>query len=206
MPIPKPFQRPPSSPTLASVIASKVDPQRPGVVDVELGAGTGAVTQALLDHGVPAGRLLAVENSPYYVELLRNRFPDVKIVQGDALQFDRLLPADMPVAAVVSGIPLLHLAPAQRRAFIERALAVQPVDGLYVAAFLWLGCRRWSRAATWPWTGRWSGAIFRRLISGPSQRRIALHARRGPPWPMPAASELARLDRRHGPVFSPALA
>jgi phosphatidylethanolamine/phosphatidyl-N-methylethanolamine N-methyltransferase len=121
----------PSSPTLASVIASKVDPQRPGVV-VELGAGTGAVTQALLDHGVPAGRLLAVENSPYYVELLRKRFPDVKIVQGDALQFDRLLPADMPVAAVVSGIPLLHLAPAQRRAFIERALAVQPVDGLYV--------------------------------------------------------------------------
>lgn len=121
----------PSSPTLASVIASKIDPQRPGLV-VELGAGTGAVTQALLDQGVPADRLLAVENSPYYADLLRQRFPGVAVAQGDALQFDRLLPSGMPVAAVVSGIPLLHLAPSQRRAFIERALAVQPAGGLYV--------------------------------------------------------------------------
>ena len=121
----------PSSPTLASVIASKVDPRRPGLV-VELGAGTGAVTQALLDHGVPADRLLAVENSPYYADLLRKRFAGVEVAEGDALQFDRLLPSGMPVAAVVSGIPLLHLASTQRRAFIERALALQPVGGLYV--------------------------------------------------------------------------
>jgi phosphatidylethanolamine/phosphatidyl-N-methylethanolamine N-methyltransferase len=121
----------PSSPTLASVIASKIDPRRPGLV-VELGAGTGAVTQALLDRGVPAERLLAVENSAYYAGLLRKRFAGVEIVHGDALQFDRILPAGVPVAAVVSGIPLLHLEPWRRRAFIEGALAVQPAGGLYI--------------------------------------------------------------------------
>ena len=121
----------PSSPTLASRIASKVDLRRPGLV-VELGAGTGAVTQALLDHGVPADRLLAVENSAYYADLLRKRFPRVQVTEGDALEFDRLVPSGMPVAAVVSGIPLLHLEPRRRRDFIERALAVQSADGIYV--------------------------------------------------------------------------
>jgi phosphatidylethanolamine/phosphatidyl-N-methylethanolamine N-methyltransferase len=121
----------PSSATLASVIAAKVDLRRKGLV-VELGAGTGAVTRALLERGVSPDRLLAVENSPYYANLLRNRFAGVEIVQGDALQFERLLPDGVPVAAVVSGIPLLHLAPARRRAFIAHALALQPGAGLYV--------------------------------------------------------------------------
>lgn len=121
----------PSSPTLSSVIAAQVDPSRPGLV-IELGAGTGAVTQALLERGVAAERLLAVENSPYYAALLRKRFRKAAVVEGDALQFERLVPADMPVAAVVSGIPLLHLEPARRRAFIGRALALQPAGGLYI--------------------------------------------------------------------------
>jgi phosphatidylethanolamine/phosphatidyl-N-methylethanolamine N-methyltransferase len=121
----------PSSPTLSSALAAKVDPRRPGLV-VELGAGTGVVTRALLQRGVPAERLLAVENSPYYASLLRQRLPGVEIVEGDALQFDHLLPAGMPVAAVVSGIPLLHFAPSRRRAFIERALAIQPAGGCYI--------------------------------------------------------------------------
>ena len=120
----------PSSPTLSSALAAKVDPRRPGLV-VELGAGTGVVTQALLDRGVPADRLLVVENCPYYVAMLRQRFSGAEIVQGDALQFDRLLPTGMPVAAVVSGIPLLHLHASQRRSFIARALAIQPAGGAY---------------------------------------------------------------------------
>jgi phosphatidylethanolamine/phosphatidyl-N-methylethanolamine N-methyltransferase len=121
----------PSSSTLSSAVAAQIDPRRPGLV-VELGAGTGVVTKALLDRGVPADRLLAVENSPYYVGLLRQRLAGVAVVQGDALQFDRLLPAGMQVAAVVSGIPLLHLPASRRRAFIERALALQPAGGCYV--------------------------------------------------------------------------
>jgi phosphatidylethanolamine/phosphatidyl-N-methylethanolamine N-methyltransferase len=121
----------PSSSTLSSVIAAKVDLRRPGLV-VELGAGTGAITKALLERGVPAERLLAVENCPYYAGLLRRRFAGVEVVEGDALQFDRLLPQGMPVAAVVSGIPLLHLAPPRRHAFIAHALALQGAGGLYV--------------------------------------------------------------------------
>ena len=121
----------PSSPTLSSAVAAKIDPRRPGLV-VELGAGTGVVTKALLERGVPAGRLLAVENSPIYVGLLRQRLAGVEIVEGDALEFERLLPTGTKVAAVVSGIPLLHLPVWRRRAFIERALMLQPAGGLFV--------------------------------------------------------------------------
>jgi phosphatidylethanolamine/phosphatidyl-N-methylethanolamine N-methyltransferase len=121
----------PSSPVLSAAIAAKLDLSRPGLV-VELGAGTGVVTQALLARGISPARLLVLENCPYYAALLRKRFSGVEIVESDALQFDRLIPAGMQVAAVVSGIPLLHLPPARRRAFIERALALQPDGGLYV--------------------------------------------------------------------------
>ena len=44
----------PSAPSLASHMASHVPLDRDGLV-VELGGGTGAVTAALLKHGVPPG-------------------------------------------------------------------------------------------------------------------------------------------------------
>ncbi|ANB72670.1 hypothetical protein AYM40_10030 [Paraburkholderia phytofirmans OLGA172] len=51
---------------------------------VELGAGTGAVIQALLDHGIQADRLLIIERSAALVTHLRSRFPRLRIIQGDA--------------------------------------------------------------------------------------------------------------------------
>ena len=178
----------PSSPTLSSVIASKVDPRRPGLV-IELGAGTGAVTQALLDHGIAAERLLAVENSSYYAALLRKRFADITVAEGDALQFDRLVPVGMPVAAVVSGIPLLHLEPWRRRAFIERALGLQPAGGLYVQlSYGWVppiepdGDLAMSRTVVWRnfppahiWTFTARAAAARRLAR-PALTHIPLNA------------------------------
>ena len=53
----------PSSPTLARAIAAQVDVARDGLV-IELGPGTGVVTQALLEHGVAAHRLIAIEQEP----------------------------------------------------------------------------------------------------------------------------------------------
>jgi phosphatidylethanolamine/phosphatidyl-N-methylethanolamine N-methyltransferase len=128
----------PSSSALSSAIAAQVDLRRAGLV-VELGAGTGVVTQALLDRGVAPDRLLVLENNPYYADLLRRRFAGVEIVEADALTFDAHLPAGMPVAGVVSGIPLLHLEPSRRRTFIEGALALQSDGGTYVQlSYGWL--------------------------------------------------------------------
>lgn len=121
----------PSSPTLAAAIAAKVDPLKPGLV-VELGAGSGAVTQALLARGIAAERLVAIEFSDYFARLLAERYPGIRVVCGDAFAFDRQLPFGKPIAAIVSGIPLLNFPLRRRRALIERALVLQGVGGRFI--------------------------------------------------------------------------
>jgi phosphatidylethanolamine/phosphatidyl-N-methylethanolamine N-methyltransferase len=83
---------------------------RPGHV-VELGAGTGEVTKALLAAGLAPERLALVERDPELARFLRGHFPGPRIIEGDAARLPRLL-ADhdvAPVAAVVSSLPLLSL-------------------------------------------------------------------------------------------------
>src|ERR1700742_1625746 len=90
---------PPSSRTLSHVIAAEVQISRPGLI-LELGPGTGVVTQALLDRGVLRDRLVAVECEPSFVETMRLKFPDIAIHRGDALEFEKFIPKAAPIAAV----------------------------------------------------------------------------------------------------------
>jgi phosphatidylethanolamine/phosphatidyl-N-methylethanolamine N-methyltransferase len=121
----------PSSPALAAAIAAKVDPLKPGLV-VELGAGSGAVTEALLARGIAPERLIAIEYSDYFARLLAKRFPRVRVIRGDAFQFEKYLPIGEPIAAIVSSVPLLNFPPRSRRALIERALVLQGVGGRFI--------------------------------------------------------------------------
>jgi phosphatidylethanolamine/phosphatidyl-N-methylethanolamine N-methyltransferase len=120
----------PSSSVLAEAIAAELDLSRPGLV-VELGPGTGAVTAALQRRVGPA-RILAVERETSFIAPLRTRFPDVDIRCGDALAFEHFLPPDTVIAAMVSGLPLLHLPQQARRSLLERALACQGPGGLFI--------------------------------------------------------------------------
>ena len=83
---------------------------RPGHV-VELGAGTGEVTKALLAAGIPPERLTLVERDPELAAFLRRRFAGSQIIEGDAARLAALLSGrDIEqVAAVVSSLPLLSL-------------------------------------------------------------------------------------------------
>ncbi len=78
---------------------------------IELGAGTGRVTKALLAAGIPASRLALVERDPELASFLRRHFSGPRILEGDAARLPRLLGShDIPtVAAVVSSLPLLSL-------------------------------------------------------------------------------------------------
>lgn len=98
----------PSSKALARTMARYVDPQSSGPV-IELGPGTGPVTEALVQRGVDPKRLLLVEFNPDFCRLLRTRYPAATVVQGDAYRLRRLLGALVrePAAAVVSGLPLV---------------------------------------------------------------------------------------------------
>ena len=98
----------PSSKVLARTMASYVDSKSAGPV-IELGPGTGPVTEALVQHGIDPKRLILVEFNADFCRLLRTRYPTATVVQGDAYRLRRLLETTVrePAAAVVSGLPLV---------------------------------------------------------------------------------------------------
>ena len=98
----------PSGKILARAMARYVDPNSTGPV-VELGPGTGPITEALVEAGVDPSRLVLVEFDPTFCRILRARYPDATLVQGDAYGLRRLLETLLiqPAAAVVSGLPLI---------------------------------------------------------------------------------------------------
>jgi phospholipid N-methyltransferase len=103
----------PSSRALARRIAAQLPPRPEGYV-VELGAGTGAVTEALLEHGLPPEQLVPVEISDNMVRHLRQRFPGLNVLGGDAAKLDALLLQHLPgarghVSHIVSSLPLRSL-------------------------------------------------------------------------------------------------
>jgi phosphatidylethanolamine/phosphatidyl-N-methylethanolamine N-methyltransferase len=98
----------PSGKVLARAMARYVDPNSEGPV-VELGPGTGPVTEALLAAGIAPSRLVLLEFNPAFCRILRARYPAATVVQGDAYSLRRLLETLLiqPAAAVVSGLPLV---------------------------------------------------------------------------------------------------
>jgi phosphatidylethanolamine/phosphatidyl-N-methylethanolamine N-methyltransferase len=98
----------PSGKLLARTMASYVDPSIPGPV-IELGPGTGPVTEALVEQGVDPSRLVLVEFNPDFCRLLRTRYPDATVIRGDAYSLRRMLGSmlEQPAAAIVSGLPLV---------------------------------------------------------------------------------------------------
>jgi phosphatidylethanolamine/phosphatidyl-N-methylethanolamine N-methyltransferase len=98
----------PSGRALARTMARYVDPQSKGPI-IELGPGTGPVTEALVQRGIDPARLILVEFNPDFCRLLRTRYPAATVVQGDAYRLRRLLEAMVrePAAAMVSGLPLM---------------------------------------------------------------------------------------------------
>jgi phosphatidylethanolamine/phosphatidyl-N-methylethanolamine N-methyltransferase len=98
----------PSGRLLARTMAHYVDPYADGPV-VELGPGTGAITNALIERGVDQKRLVLVEYNPGFCALLRDRYPQAKVVQGDAYTLRDTLwnVLGAPATAIVSGLPLV---------------------------------------------------------------------------------------------------
>src|ERR1700678_1641535 len=98
----------PSGRVLARTMAQYVDIKSTGPV-VELGPGTGAITNALIDRGVDQKRLVLVEYNPGFCALLRDRYPQAQVIKGDpyVLGDSRDDVLVKPASAVVSGLPLV---------------------------------------------------------------------------------------------------
>jgi phosphatidylethanolamine/phosphatidyl-N-methylethanolamine N-methyltransferase len=110
----------PSGPALAQAIDRQIGDPDAGPV-LELGPGTGAITQAILGHGVPPARLTTVEFDPDMAAELAGRYPGIRVIEGDAFDLDRTLGplAKAPYAAIISGLPLLNFPLDRRHAYME---------------------------------------------------------------------------------------
>jgi phosphatidylethanolamine/phosphatidyl-N-methylethanolamine N-methyltransferase len=115
----------PSSRVLARTMAAYVDPQSTGPV-IELGPGTGPVTEALVANGIEPARLVLVEFNPTFCRLLRTRYPAATVVQGDAYRLRNVLGSLVrePAAAVVSGLPLVTKPMRTRLRLVRDAFAL----------------------------------------------------------------------------------
>ena len=126
----------PSSPWTARRLArAALDAAVPGGGPVlELGAGTGSVTQALVEFGCPADHIVAVERDPELCRALEQRFPSLQVLQGDALALDRTLAPTGPssVRVVVCGLPMRAMPAAAAARCYGDAFRVMPPDGAII--------------------------------------------------------------------------
>jgi phosphatidylethanolamine/phosphatidyl-N-methylethanolamine N-methyltransferase len=123
----------PSGRMLARAMAGFVDPYSTGPI-IELGPGTGPVTEALIRRGIPAERLILIEFDPAFCKLLARRFPGAAIIRGDAYDLKAALGAAniRPAAAIVSSLPLLTKPESLRLALLVQGFGLMRPDGVFV--------------------------------------------------------------------------
>src|SRR4051812_29410398 len=97
----------PSSRFMARSILRGIDFDRAKCI-VELGAGTGPITAALVKHLKAHTKLLTIELDQDLAARLKFRFPMVDVVNGNACEFDKILTErGFPQGDhVISGLPL----------------------------------------------------------------------------------------------------
>lgn len=101
---------------------------------LELGAGTGSVTRALVELGCPVQQIVAIEHDRELCRSLEQRFPGLQVLQGDALALGRTLAQDGPssVRVVVSGLPMRAIPSAAATRCYADAFDLMPAGGAII--------------------------------------------------------------------------
>lgn len=126
----------PSSQTLCKHMVRCAWPEDNGVV-LELGAGTGVISRAFLDAGLPAERLVTLEIDPDLADHLRGTLRGVEVLECDARKLMDYLPERFHgrITTVVCGIPLVLLPLEEQRRFVEAMQAVAPDRGFLLFSY-----------------------------------------------------------------------
>jgi phospholipid N-methyltransferase len=116
----------PSGKSLAKLMAKDVGANSRVI---ELGAGTGTVTEALLASGVAPENLYIVERERQFVKILERRFPRCHVIAADVLALEREVDSDFGFDFVISGLPLLCFSPDKRYRVLRRSLQLLKPHG-----------------------------------------------------------------------------
>lgn len=120
----------PSSERLSALIAAQAVRSQDEVV-LEVGAGTGPVSRAMIEAGLPPEQLVMIELDPAMCELLRSEFPDATVLEGDALQPETVVPESWRgrFTNCVSGLPILGCKRDQQFNFVRQTFALMGGEG-----------------------------------------------------------------------------
>jgi phospholipid N-methyltransferase len=128
----------PSFPPLCrQAVAPLPDHGDPVVLD--LGAGTGAVTDAVQEKLQGRGRHIAIEFDPAMAEVLQERHPEVEVICDDAhAAVEKLLAEGVRADLSVSGLPWLVTSPKDRTIFPLLARLAAPGGAVTQLAHAWI--------------------------------------------------------------------
>ena len=119
----------PSGRALAELITSEISPATGPVI--ELGAGMGVFTRALLARGVAEEKLALIDDRDDFVRRLTFRFPLTQLHHMDATRLRDVELFGGAAGAVISGLPLLSMPPKKVIAILEGAFGHLRADGAF---------------------------------------------------------------------------
>jgi phosphatidylethanolamine/phosphatidyl-N-methylethanolamine N-methyltransferase len=100
---------------------------------LELGAGTGVITRALLEIKGHFNELLVNEFNPDFVRLLQNKFPQLNIIEGNAGDILKLFKhSNKNIHTIISSLPLRSLPKEKSDHILEQIYAMLPRGGRYI--------------------------------------------------------------------------
>lgn len=122
----------PISQKFASYAASLL-PHTKGPI-VEVGAGTGRLTRALLQHGVQPQELAAIELDSTLCDFLRQTIPQIHVIEADARYIAELIPSEWvgEVSTIVSVIPFMYLSMDARLEIVSSCFQVMAERGTFL--------------------------------------------------------------------------
>lgn len=118
----------PSSKELADVMVSHIPVDARRIV--ELGAGTGVFTRAILDSGIRPETLDVFELHPGFADLLRSRHPGLRV---HCRRAEEIADLGLPNAdAVVSCLPMLSMSEPRQRAILAGAFGLLQASAPFI--------------------------------------------------------------------------
>ncbi len=104
---------------------------------VELGAGTGVFTRALLASGIAPDKLLVIELNAELHAYLREQFPQVHVICGNACELKQIATDNGFIAAeladaAISGLGLLSMPRSLQKSIAESVFGVLKPEGCFI--------------------------------------------------------------------------
>ena len=124
----------PSSSSLADMMAAQVPISDDGII-LELGGGTGVITKALLQAGICPDQLLIMEKNPSMSNMLRQRFPALRIIQEDVTRLSRVIRDEGSlhnISTIVSGLPMLLFDSRKQYVILRQAFSLLAFGGAFI--------------------------------------------------------------------------